>query len=152
MKLLLKSNDIPRITSLSGNIDIDSLKPHIFTAQVTDIKRILGIELYNKMLEDNLQDEYLTIYKDYLIFILAYYSTAYFIDFAGVKVVNNGMVKMTIENAENVDLKEKQILAEKYRKLAINFEGMLLEYLKTIDIPEYTKENIVKKKPFNTWY
>ena len=152
MKLLLKSNDIPRITSLSGNIDIDSLKPHIFTAQMTDIKRILGVDLYAKMLEDNLTDEYLTIYDDYLIYILSYYATAYFIDFAGVKVVNNGMVKMTIENAENIDLKQTQILAEKYRKLAINFEGQLLAYLKTIDIPEYKEENIVQKKPFNTWY
>jgi len=152
MKLLLKSNDIPRITSLSGNIDIDSLKPHIFTAQMTDIKRILGVDLYAKMLEDNLVDEYFTIYDDYLIYVLAYYSTAYFIDFSGVKVVNNGMVKMKIENAENIDLKQTQILAEKYRKLAINFEGQLLAYLKTIDIPEYKEENIVQKKHFNTWY
>lgn len=152
MKLLLKPNDIPRITSLSGNIDIDSLKPHIFTAQVTDIKRILGKTLYDKMLEETLTDEYLTIYDEYLIFILSYYATAYFIDFAGVKVVNNGVVKMTVENGETADLKQTQILAEKYRKLAINFEGQLLEYLKTIDIPEYTQENIVKKKPFNTWY
>lgn len=152
MKLLLKPNDIPRITSLSGNIDIDSLKPHIFTAQITDIKRILGKDLYTKMLEDNLVDEYLTIYDDYLIYILSYYATAYFIDFAGVKVVNNGIVKMTIENGESADLKQTQILAEKYRKLAINFEGQLLDYLKTITIPEYTQSDIVKKKPFNTWY
>jgi len=152
MKLLLKPNDIPRITSLSGNIDIDSLKPHIFTAQVTDIKRILGKPLYDKMLEETLTDEYLIIYDDYLVFILSYYATAYFIDFAGVKVVNNGIVKMSVEGGETADLKQTQILAEKYRKLAINFEGQLLAYLKTITIPEYTTENVVQKKPFNTWY
>jgi hypothetical protein len=152
MKLLLKSNDIPRITSLSGNIDIDSLKPHIFTAQVTDIKRILGVDLYNKMLDDTLVDEYLTIYDDYLIYILSYYAATYFMDDALFKIVNNGVFKMTLENGETATLKEVQYLAEKKRKLAINFEGQLLEYLKTIDIPEYTTENIVKKKPFNTWY
>jgi len=152
MKLLLKPNDIPRITSLSGNIDIDSLKPHIFTAQVTDIKRILGKELYDKMLDDVLVDEYLTIYDDYLIFILSYYATAYFIDFGGIKIVNSGIVKLAVEGGETATLKDIEKLAEKYRKLAINFEGQLLEYLKTIEIPEYTQANIVKKKPFNPWY
>jgi len=152
MKLLLKPNDIPRITSLSGNIDIDSLKPHIFTAQVTDIKRILGKTLYDKILEDTLTDEYLTIYDDYLVFILSYYATAYYMDDAGYKIVNNGVFKMTLENGETVSLKEIQYLAEKKRKLAINFEGQLLAYLKTISIPEYTTENVVQKKPFNTWY
>lgn len=150
MKLLARPNDIPRLTALSGNIDIDSLKPHIFTAQVTDIKRILGKDLYTKILDDVLVDEYLIIYDEYLIYILAYYASAYYIDFGGLKIVNNGIVRMDVENGKAVDLKDLQILAEKFRKLAINFEGQLLDYLKTIDIPEYKIETT--KKQFNTWH
>jgi len=69
--LFLKENDIPALTSFSGNIDADSLKPHIFTAQTNDIKRILGTDLYNKMLADYEADAltglYKTIYEDYLV-------------------------------------------------------------------------------------
>lgn len=151
MKLLLRQNDIPRLTSLSGNVDIDSLKPHIFTAQVTDIKRILGKDLYDYMLNETLSGDYLTIYDDYLVFILAYYSTAYYIDFGGIKVVNSGIVKMETDGAKPLELNEVRFLAEKYRKLAINFEGQLLAFLKTIDIPEYTNETAVRKRII-PWY
>lgn len=145
MELLLRKNDISKLTSLSGNIDIDKLNPFIHLAQATDVKRILGKDLYEKMFDANLTDEYLIIYDEYLVFILAYYATAYFIDFAGVQVNNNGIFKMDIENGKALELKEVQIIAEKYRKLALNFEAQLFAYLKTINIPEYQKATIHKR-------
>ena len=75
MILLLKPNDIPRLTSLSGNIDIDSIAPHVFTAQLNDVRRILGTNLYDKILSDydadTLANEYATIYNDYVLMMLA---------------------------------------------------------------------------------
>jgi hypothetical protein len=49
IKLFLKPNDIPALTSFSGNIDIDQLAPCISIAQQTYIKRVLGLNLYNKI-------------------------------------------------------------------------------------------------------
>jgi hypothetical protein len=47
MKLFLQPNDIASLTGFNGNIDIDSLKPIINTAQTTQVKRVLGTKLYD---------------------------------------------------------------------------------------------------------
>jgi hypothetical protein len=154
--LLLKANDIPRLTGLSGNIDIDKLTPNVFTAQVVDIKRVLGLTLYNKIVADydadTLAGVYANIYNDYLIFILAYYSASYYIGFGNFHIVNNGIAKMNIEGGTSADSKEVNLLVDRYRQMAINFETELLKYLKTIDIPEYLLENEVNVKPIINWY
>ena len=153
---LLKPNDIPRLTSLSGNIDIDKLTPHAFTAQMVDAKRVLGLNLYNKIVADDdantLTGVYATIYNDYLIFILAYYTASYYVGFGNFHIVNNGIAKMNIEGGTSADSKEVNLLVDRYRQMAINFESELLKYLKTIDIPEYVLENQVNVKPIINWY
>lgn len=155
MILLLKPNDIPRLTSLSGNIDIDSIAPHVFTAQSNDIKRILGNDLYAKILTDydadTLANEYLTIYNDYVLMMLAYYSAYYFIGMGSYKIVNNGIVKSTIEGGTSIDMKEADVLANKYKSMAGTYEIALNEYLLTINIPEYTQENR-KETKLKIWY
>lgn len=155
MILLLKPNDIPRLTSLSGNIDIDSIAPHVFTAQSNDIKRILGNDLYAKILADydtdSLANEYLTIYNDYVLMMLAYYSAYYFIGMGSYKIVNNGIVKSTIEGGTSIDMKEADVLANKYKSMAGTYEIALNEYLLTINIPEYTQENR-KETKLKIWY
>ena len=155
MILLLKPNDIPRLTSLSGNIDIDSIAPHVFTAQSNDIKRILGNDLYAKILTDydadTLANEYLTIYNDYVLMMLAYYSAYYFIGIGSYKIVNNGIVKTTIEGGASIDMKEADVLANKYKGMAGTYEIALNEYLLTINIPEYTQENR-KETKLKIWY
>jgi len=80
--LLLKADDIARLTSISGNVDLNILTPWIFSAQLNDIRRILGLNLYNKILvdfdNDDLTGEYKTIYDNYvsqmLVFELLYLS------------------------------------------------------------------------------
>jgi hypothetical protein len=52
MKLFLQPNDIASLTGFNGNIDIDSLKPIINTAQTTQVKRVLGTKLYDKIYTD----------------------------------------------------------------------------------------------------
>lgn len=156
MQLLLKANDIPRLTALSGNIDIDKITPHVFTAQNNDIKRILGVDLYNKILadytSDTLTNEYDVIYNQYVLFILAYYSVSYFIGVGSYQIVNNGIVKMNVDGGTAVDMKEVQLVAEKYKQLAISFENNLLKYFTTINIAEYNTTNIVSNKRIIPWY
>lgn len=155
MQLLLKPNDIPRLTSLSGNIDIDKIAPHVFTAQLNDVRRILGTNLYNKILDDytsdTLADEYLTIYNDYVLMMLAYYSAYYFIGVGSYQIVNNGIVKTTVEGGTSIDMKEADILANKYKGMAGTYEIGLNDYLSTISIPEYTQED-KKNVKLKIWY
>lgn len=155
MILLLKPNDIPRLTNLSGNIDVDKIAPHVFTAQINDIKRILGADLYNKVVNDydaeTLVNEYATIYNDYVLMMLAYYSAYYFVGFGSYHIANNGIVKLAVEGGATVDMKEASVLANKFKDLAGTYEIQLNEYLKTISIPEYTSEDRVVTK-LKEWY
>lgn len=152
--LLLKANDIPRITSLSGNIDIDKTTPFIFQSQIIDIKRILGDTLYDKIASDYdagvLTGDYAKIYNDYVIYILSYYTASYYIDTCGIEVVNNGIVRMNVDGGTAVDAKETNLISEKYRKIGIVFESNLLKFLETAVIPEYVVKNKVKQ--IIPWY
>ena len=129
-QLLLNPNDIPRLTALSGNIDIDKLTPFVFQAQVLDGKRILGTDLFNKILtdftNDTLSGDYATIYNDYLIFIIAYYASSYYVALGTYQINNNGVIKST----DSATDKNIGTISEKYRQLGITFETQLLEFLK----------------------
>lgn len=138
--LILKEDDITRLTSFTGNIDIDKLTPFIYTAQSNEIRRILGLELYNKILtdfdNDTLSGEYLKIYEDYIIDMLVYYSASDFLTFGTIIVDNGGVYRHTAENAELVEQADIDKLVMKYNSLGANKELQYKEYIKTITLPE----------------
>ena len=155
-QLIIKPNDIPRLTALNGNIDIDSLTPYVFQAQTIDIKRILRPILYEKIVTDyasnSLTGVYKTMYDDYILLVLAYYSASYFISFGSYQIVNNGIMKMASEGGTAVDMKDVTFLSEKYKGLGVAFESQLYEYLQTLDIPEYDNKIAQKLKSKTNWY
>lgn len=155
-QLIIKPNDIPRLTALNGNIDIDSLTPYVFQAQTLDVKRILRPTLYNKIVADytanTLTGVYKTMYDDYILLVLAYYSASYFISFGSYQIVNNGIMKMTSEGGTAVELKDVNFLSEKYKGLGVAFESQLYDYLQTLDIPEYDNKVAQKLKSKSNWY
>jgi len=155
--LLLKANDIPTLTAMSGNIDADSLKPHIYTAQSVNLKRILGETLYNKILTDYETDalagEYLIIYNNYIVDLLTYISCGYYMTFGGYKTANQGIYKTTAEGGQLVDYKEVTYLITQYKELAANIESNFYKYIKTISIPEYTNDtNDYNTNKVIPWY
>lgn len=141
--LLLGPNDMPRLTKISGNVDVDSLTPFIYIAQSTDIKRVLGAELYNKILtdfdNDDLSGEYLTIYDNFIVDMLVYYSSANFIKFAPYQISNGGIYRHVPENSDAVDVEEVNQLINRYNQLGAAIEQMFYEYMKDITLPEYSK-------------
>jgi hypothetical protein len=143
IKLLLKETDIPSLTSFSGNIDADAIKPYIYLAQKNDIKRILGLELYTKIYTDyvagTLADEYKIIYDDYVLEMLVFFSCAKFMVFGGYKTTNNGIHKVNIDGALVPDPKEVNKLSAEYKSLASSSETNFYEYMKTINLPEWTE-------------
>lgn len=143
-KLLIKASDIPDITGTSGNIDVDSIRPSINIAQNTNVKRVLGQELYAKIVADytagTLSGVYETIYKEYVVYMLAFHTISVYLSLGVSKVANNGTYKIGVEGSTNLTLNENAILGKNYEAVAISYEGMFFEYMKAINIPEY-KQN-----------
>jgi hypothetical protein len=141
--LLLRADDIPRLTKLSGNIDIDILTPYIYTAQKNEIRRILGIPLYNKILIDFENDEltglYLNIYEDFIVDMLVYYSVATFTQFGSYQISNGGIYRHVPENSESVDISEVNTLISRFQQLGAAIELVFVDWIKDNPVPEYTK-------------
>lgn len=146
IKLWLKENDIPALTSFAGNIDTDSLKPFIFIAQTTDLKRILGLSLYDKLALDyeanTLTGIYATIFNNYVVDMLVYFSCSHYIAMNSSKISNNGIIKPE----QSTDLKEIDRLSARYNALANNVLVSFERYIGTIDIPEYKTGCELKSK------
>lgn len=142
IKLLLKDTDIPSLTSFNGNIDADAIKPYIYLSQKNDIRRILGLDLYAKIYDDyvagTLEGGYKIIYDDYVLEMLVFFSCAKFMLFGGYKTTNNGIHKVNIDGALVPDPKEVNKLSAEYKSLASSSELNFYEYMKTINIPEWT--------------
>lgn len=140
-KLLIKASDIPDITGTSGNIDVDSIKPSINIAQTTNVKRVLGADLYAKIVNDytanTLTGAYKTIYDDFVVYMLAFHTVSIYLSLGVSKVANNGTYKIGVDGSTNLTLNENAILGKNYEAVAISYEGMFFDYIKTIDIPEY---------------
>lgn len=156
--LFLKSGDIPALTSFSGNIDADSLKPHIFTAQTNDIKRILGTELYDKMLADYkagpLAGDYLTIYNDFLVPMLVYFACMYYMTFGGSKISNNGITKVSFEGATPLSETEVAKQIGVFKQLGNNNELFFYEFMDDNEVAEYNRTDAdeADNNPVIPWY
>jgi len=155
MKLFLQPNDIAALTGFSGNIDNDSIKPIINTAQTTQVKRVLGTRLYDKIYTDleDLEGDYLTIYNDYVVYMTAFFTASIYLSLSVDKVSNGGVFKLSAENATNSsDVKVNQ-LSKNYEAIAISYESNFKEFIATISISEYgTEEAQTKTTNFIPWY
>jgi hypothetical protein len=155
MKLFLQPNDIPALTGFNGNIDSDSIKPAINTAQTTQVKRILGTKLYNKIYNDleTLSGDYLTIYNDYVIYMTAFFSASIYLSLSTDKVSNGGVYKLSAENATNSSDTKVNQLSKNYEAIAISYESNFREFMTTINITEYgTDEQQEENTNFINWY
>lgn len=155
MKLFLQPNDIAALTGFSGNIDNDSIKPVINTAQTTQVKRVLGTRLYDKIYADldTLTGDYETIYNDYVVYMTAFFTASIYLSLSVDKVSNGGVFKLSAENATNSSDTKVNTLSKNYEAIAISYESNFKEFMATISIPEYGTEEIAKETTnFIPWY
>lgn len=155
MKLFLQPNDIPALTGFSGNIDNDSIKPAINTAQTTQVKRILGTKLYDKIYNDleALDGNYLIIYNDYVVYMTAFFTASIYLSLSVDKVSNGGVYKLTSENATNSSDAKVNQLSKNYEAIALSYEGNFKDFMKTISISEYgIAETQIETTNFIPWY
>lgn len=138
--LMLSVNDIPKYTSISGNLDVDRVTPYIRLAQRAELKRILGIKLYNKILTDfkagSLTGKYKTIYDEFVVDILVNYSAYYIVLFNALRVDNGGNFYYEPENARSVDIEDTEKIASRFSKLGAAIELEFYKWLGTNKIPE----------------
>jgi hypothetical protein len=144
IKLFLKETDVAFLTAFSGNIDVDSLKPHIYVAQTNDIKRVLGLKLYNKIYTDFVSDALTGIYKqifdEYVIDMLVYFTCEKYVQFGSYKTTNAGIYKSTADGGQIVDYKEVANLSSKYRQLGVNVEENFRTFMRENLVAEFSTE------------
>lgn len=154
-KLLISIDDISRLSGFDGNINNNSIAPFIFMAQNSEIKRILGNDLYSKLVLDyennDLAGNYLIIYNDFVSIITAYWSCSYYLQLGIVKVSQNGAYLVTPEKTQQVFDDKTGKIANKYEALAIGLEHKLVEYLNTLNIPEWNSPNQTSAKSNFNW-
>ena len=141
--LLLGPDDMSKYSNISGNVDLDKMTPHIYSAQIVQLKPILGVDLYNKIVADysgdTLAGEYEIIYNEFVVDILVNLSAARFITYAPFQLNNGGVFRHTPENSDSADVEDVKFLVTQFNQMASSIELMFYDYMKDIDIPEYKK-------------
>ena len=154
-KYLITIEDIALLSGFDGNIDNDSINPFIFMAQRNDIKRILGQNLYNKIVDDyeaeTLAGNYLDIYTNYISIIQAYYTCSYYLQLGIAKVSQNGAYLVTPEKTEQIFDEKTSKMADKYEKLAVGLELEFVKVLDELNLPERPSPSDIKTKSNFNW-
>lgn len=155
-KLFIKAEQVKATTSISSGTDNDPIEQKIYYAQITDIVRILGQDLYDKIYTDistntPLIGEYLNIFNKYIIDMHVFFTAHYFVLFNEVKVGNQGN---TVPTSGSWQPSAKTVmLSEQYKSLAISVENNFRTYMEKSTLPEW---NCTKKSEeatnFNDWY
>ena len=138
--LLLSVDDIPRYTSISANLDVDRMTPYIRLAQRTELKRILGIELYNKIVTDFSNDSlaglYKTIYDEFVVDILVNYSAYNIVLFNSLRIDNAGNFFYEPDDSRSADMEDTEKIAARYQKIAAAIELQFYKWLGNNKIKE----------------
>jgi len=127
------------------NVDDDFLTKSILDAQQFHIRRLLGSNLYDTILDkiknDQLTGNYLTLVDDYIVDTLLYYAFHEAIIWLLFKVENKSIVKKNSENSTPVDLPEMSLIREDISNKAEFYAEKLVKYLcaNSSLFPEYTE-------------
>lgn len=155
-KLFITAEQVKNTTAISGGTDTDSIEQKIYYAQITDIVRVLGQSLYDKIYNDldnntPLTGEYEKIFNKYIIDMCVFFTAHYFTLFNEVKSSNTGNNILTSDRWTPTT--KTVMLSEQYQSLAISVEGNFRTYMEKSNIPEW---NYCKKDEgttnFNDFY
>lgn len=155
MKLIIDIKKIAQLSGFKGSIDNDSINPFIFMAQNSEIKRILGDTLYNKIVADYsnnaLTGSYLDIYTNYIAVIQVYFTCSFWLQLGTFEVSQQGAYIITPEKTEQLTEEEKDKKAAKYEKQAVALEIKFIDYLDQLNLPERPAPGQVKAKSNFPW-
>ena len=160
MVILLTDNELSKNTLLSGNIDKDKLRQCILDAQSEHLEVLLGEKLYEKICADydadNLEDEYLILYTEYIKPFLIRQSALEYLKIGAFSVSNNGIFQPTSQNAQPISGSQLQVLKDEMSIKANAYADRMHRWLKKSNLPEYEcdSENIINptKPSVMPWY
>jgi hypothetical protein len=149
---LISETFIKERTPLDANVDQKVIKPLIRDAQMLYIRRILGTDLYTKIVADALAnaqsgtpiaEPYKTLLNTYVVNILMFRVMVDLVSYISIKERNNGLLRQGNEAGSSASLTEIQRIADNYKKKAEAWEYELNEWLcaKSDDLPEYTEND-----------
>ena len=150
--LFITAENVKETTSISSTTDNDSILQKIYYAQITDMVRVLGQDLYDKIYVDfpTLTGDYLVIYNKYLIDMHVFFTAHYFTLFNEVKISNTGNNILS----GNWQPTQKTVqLSEQYKALAISVENNFRTFMENSTIPEWGNEKKGEEATnFNDFY
>ena len=146
--ILISEEQIKNVTPLGGDVDMAKLLPAIKTAQETNIRKILGKELYNKLQEDYENDNIAGVYEellfDYIQPMIIHLSTAYYLTYGAYQFTNKGAYKANSETSIGLTKNEVDYVVKSQEKLYKSYKNDFYKWIKTQNISEY-EENKVSK-------
>jgi hypothetical protein len=152
-KLLITAEQFKATTSISSATDNELISQKIYYAQISDVTRVLGQSLVDKITTDfaNLQGVYKTIYEKYIIDMHVFYTAYYFTLFNEVKQSNVGNTILSVANGQPTQ--KTYQLAEQYKNLAVTIEDNFRKFMENTNIPEWDYEKKDEETTnFNDFY
>ena len=139
--LLVDVQSIMTDTILSGNVDVDKLKPIIKETQLKTIEELLGSELYDKIITDKENDtlagDYLILLNDYIKPILTNQTVASYILISPYTVGNGGFFKRTYNGVETTDYKEVERISQIYSSTSQMYINRFNKWIVANPLTEY---------------
>lgn len=127
-------------THLDGNTDSVNYSFHIANVQMTIIERMLGTELYDKILSDfeadSLSGLYLELFDKFVKPVTKYSSVAKYIS-SPYAVGKGGVYKNTGEDRENLTKEEKDVFEGEYNSMAQIYLDRFDKWIRNNYISEY---------------
>jgi len=154
--ILITAEDLTRNTLIGGNVDVDRYLQAIKACQNIYIKPLLGKELYDVIVSlyetNTLTGSYLTLYNDYICHLVIHGGAEIYLSQGAYMISNNGITKTKTESSEAVDKNEIDFLIQASRKLYDLYEREFYNWIKTADLPEYTKSCGSKGNTYGGWF
>lgn len=144
--LLINHQDIINFTQIDGSIDFEKLKPSILNAQVLYTQKILGSNLYNRIIDlvndDNISvfTYYQTLLYDYVTPSLVMHTLELFEPLNSSVLGDNGTFQYNLSNAAAAARAEIDRKVKIYQMQASNFDDMLQKYILK-NITEFAEYN-----------
>lgn len=146
--ILISEQQIKDTTPIGGNVDTAKLLPAIKTVQNSNIKQILGSELYEKLQQDyeddTLSGDYEDLLYDYIQPMIIHQGTAYYLTYGAYQFGNKGAYKASSETSTSLTKDEVDYVVKSQEKLYQMYKKEFYIWIKDKNIIEY-KENKVSK-------
>lgn len=143
-QLLINTEDLKRLSSLSGNIDDDKLIQYVKIAQDTQVKNYLGTDLLERyqagLTASDLSAAETALLENYIKDMVVHWTVVVVLKHAPYTIANNGIYKKTSENAETVSKEELDSLVQQHREIAVSYSQEFIDYMceNGSTFPEYS--------------